>query len=68
MAHLTDLLLRRVRLGMWSPAAAGELLPALRPWVGAETGWDGGRWDAEVERYRRAAVAWTPAGIEEESA
>jgi glycerol-3-phosphate dehydrogenase len=60
---LSDLLLRRIRLGMWSPAEARELVPLLRRAVCAETGWDGGRWDREVEDYARAAEAWTMDGV-----
>ena len=36
--HLEDLLLRRVRLGMWDPETAVALLPALRPVLRRELG------------------------------
>jgi glycerol-3-phosphate dehydrogenase len=60
--HLSDLLLRRVRIGMWHPAVARELLPHLRRTVRRELGWRGGRWQQEVERYARDAEGWTLAG------
>ncbi|MEE8523206.1 MAG: glycerol-3-phosphate dehydrogenase/oxidase [Thermoanaerobaculia bacterium] len=60
---LSDLLLRRVRLGMWRPAEARELVPALRTAVCAETGWNAERWDLETEDYQRSAEAWTTDGV-----
>jgi glycerol-3-phosphate dehydrogenase len=60
---LSDLLLRRVRLGMWRPAEARDLVPYLRTAVCAETGWNAGRWDREIENYRRSAEAWTTDGV-----
>jgi glycerol-3-phosphate dehydrogenase len=63
--HLEDLLLRRVRLGMWNPARARELVPRLRELVCAEMGWDSRRWDEEHERYTAAAVGWSPEGARE---
>ncbi|MEM7585245.1 MAG: glycerol-3-phosphate dehydrogenase/oxidase [Acidobacteriota bacterium] len=61
--HLSDLLLRRVRLGMWQPALADELLPHLESTIRHELGWTAERWDAECARYQRAAEAWQPRGI-----
>ena len=63
--HLEDFLLRRVRLGMWNPARARELVPRLRELVCTEMGWDFQRWDEELERYTAAAVAWAPEGARE---
>ncbi len=52
VAHLDDLLLRRVRLGLTLPGGAVELLPAVRAICQAELGWDDDRWQAELERYQ----------------
>lgn len=62
--HLSDLLLRRVRLGMWEPQLAVALLPHLRRPLRRTAGWSRRRWDAEVERYLAAAVGWSPRGIQ----
>ena len=60
--HLDDLLLRRVRLGMWEPEAALDVLPRLRPIVRRELGWTAERWRRETEAFGDALVAWTLAG------
>ena len=62
--HLDDLLLRRVRLGMWQPEAARAVLPALRPLVMDSMGWDGARWEHEVATFEAAQEAWTLAGVQ----
>ncbi len=62
--HLEDLLLRRAREGMWRPAVARELVPALAPLFAQELGWDGARWEEERARYQRAAAAWSGEGLE----
>lgn len=61
--HLEDLLLRRVRLGMWDPATARELVPKLRRLLRRTLGWSARDWDDEVERYHRAAEGWTLDGV-----
>ena len=61
--HLRDLLLRRVRLGMWHPALADDLLPHLRRPMRRALGWSRARWDDEVESYLHAAEGWAPRGI-----
>lgn len=63
--HLTDLLLRRVRIGMWRPDLARELVPRLRKTMCRELGWSHQRWNAEVERYAASAQAWAPEGVQE---
>jgi glycerol-3-phosphate dehydrogenase len=63
VARLEDLLLRRVRVGMWDPPRARELVPALRPAVAFAMGWDALRWDQEVERLDQALLAWSPEGV-----
>lgn len=60
---LDDLLLRRVRLGMWSPDRARALAPRLRRLVRTELGWDRKKWGHELERFERALEGWTSAGI-----
>ncbi len=60
--HLEDLLLRRVRLGMWQPGEVPALLSRLRPVVKSETGWKFRRWDTEVERLQQALAGWTLEG------
>ena len=63
--HLDDLLLRRARLGMWSPAAARAVVPALRPLLMPALGLDGGAWEAEEERFAGALIGWAPEGVVE---
>jgi len=58
--RLDDLLLRRVRIGLWQPARAAELAPALRPLLDAELGWDDDRYDAECEHLNGALGGWQP--------
>ena len=63
VVHLSDLLLRRVRIAMWTPAVARALIPELRGLICAEMGWTGRRWDREVESFHGEALGWSPAGI-----
>ena len=63
--HLDDLLLRRVRLGMWDPAAARAVVPAVRRVMMPALGLDAAGWEAEEERFAAALVGWTPEGIVE---
>ena len=49
--HLDDLLLRRVRLGLFLPYGAADLLPAVRQVCQPELGWDNARWYAEEQAY-----------------
>ncbi len=58
--HLEDLLLRRVRLGMWQPRLCLELAPALRPLLRRAAGWSVARWNAEVRRLEGAVANWLP--------
>jgi glycerol-3-phosphate dehydrogenase len=62
--HLEDLVIRRTRVGMWQPARVADLLPRLRQAVLAETGWDGPRWERELERLEIALESWTVDGVE----
>ncbi|HVN75612.1 MAG TPA: glycerol-3-phosphate dehydrogenase/oxidase [Thermoanaerobaculaceae bacterium] len=58
--HLEDLLLRRVRLGMWQPRRCLELAPGLRPLLRRTAGWSVARWNAELARLERAVAGWLP--------
>ena len=58
--HLEDLLLRRVRLGMWQPRRCLELAPRLRPLLRRAAGWSVARWNAELERLDHAVANWLP--------
>jgi glycerol-3-phosphate dehydrogenase len=61
--HLDDLLLRRVRFGMWEPETARALLPQLRPILRRELGWSFKDWQRERERFEKALEGWTMAGV-----
>jgi glycerol-3-phosphate dehydrogenase len=61
--RLEDLLLRRVRVGMWSPPLARALAPRLRPLFEQELAWDRRRWDAEAAAFETALEAWSPEGV-----
>ena len=61
--HLEDLLLRRVRVGMWDPEQAVALLRPLRPILRSELGWEWRRWKDEEGRFLRALEGWTLAGV-----
>lgn len=58
--HLEDLLLRRVRLGMWQPRRCLELAPRLRSPLRRAFGWDVPRWRRELERLEEAVAGWLP--------
>jgi len=64
--HLDDLLLRRVRIGMWEPETARAVLPHLRPILRRELGWRVKDWQVERERFEKALEGWTMAGIRNE--
>jgi glycerol-3-phosphate dehydrogenase len=51
VAHLEDLLLRRVRLGLLLPRGGAQHLPRIRDIVQPELGWDDTRWAAEEAAY-----------------
>jgi len=61
--HLSDLLLRRVRVGMWQPELATQLVRRLRPLLRDELGWEWGRWRREEEAFAGELEAWTLAGV-----
>lgn len=63
---LEDLLLRRIRCGLWHPKASLELMVSLRSLVQRELGWNRRHWSAEAERCAAAHQAYSPAGISED--
>ena len=65
--HLDDLLLRRVRLGLWNPATAREIVPTLEPIIRKELGWGRRRWTSEEKAFEEALVGWTVEGIREDA-
>ncbi len=58
--RLEDLLLRRVRLGMWQPRLCLEVAPRLRPLLRRAAGWSVARWNAELSGLERAVANWLP--------
>ncbi len=50
--HLTDLMLRRVRLGLLLPEGGQAHLPRIRRSCQTVLGWDDRRWEAEAQAYR----------------
>lgn len=62
--HLGDLLLRRVRAGLWQPALAAGLPARLRPLLGEELGWDARRIEREEEAFGRELEAFSVGGID----
>jgi len=51
VVHLTDLLLRRVRVGMLLPGGAEDQLARVRKAVQAELGWSDDKWRDEAAAY-----------------
>ncbi len=68
VVHLSDLFLRRVRVGMWRPAEVDDLLRRLRRPIRRETGWSTERWDQEMERWAADAEGWTVEGVASDAA
>ena len=52
VAHLDDLLLRRIRLGLLLREGGAALLPRVRRICQPELGWDDARWEREEADYR----------------
>lgn len=52
VAHLDDLMLRRVRLGLQLADGGAELLPRIRALCQPGLGWDDARWRREEADYR----------------
>ncbi|MFA5064819.1 MAG: glycerol-3-phosphate dehydrogenase/oxidase [Dehalococcoidia bacterium] len=51
VVHLSDLLLRRVRIGMLLPGGAEDQLARVRKAVQAELGWSDDKWQDEIIAY-----------------
>jgi glycerol-3-phosphate dehydrogenase len=51
VAHLDDLLLRRVRLGLLLPDGGAELFPLVRRICQQELSWTDKRWELELAAY-----------------
>jgi len=51
--HLSDLLLRRTRLGLVSPQGGAEFLPTIRPILEQELGWNQSQWNEETRSYMK---------------
>jgi glycerol-3-phosphate dehydrogenase len=50
--HLSDLLLRRVRLGMLLPDGAAGVMARVRSIIQPELGWDDATWQRELSDYQ----------------
>lgn len=50
--HLTDLLLRRVRMGFTMPEGGAEHLPRIKELVSPHLDWDEARWESEIILYK----------------
>jgi glycerol-3-phosphate dehydrogenase len=64
VVRLEDLLLRRVRIGLWHPALARQIAPQLRPIFQQELGWDNARWEKEAETFDTALLGWSLQGVQ----
>jgi len=63
VVRLEDLLLRRVRIGLWQPSLAREIAPRLRSLFEQELGWDHQHWDRELDAFHQALQSWSPEGV-----
>lgn len=52
VVHLDDLLLRRTRLGLLLKEGGAQIFDQLKALFKDELGWDGDRWQSELDRYR----------------
>ena len=59
IVHLDDLLLRRIRAGLWNPAAARTLAMELEGPIRREMGWGRRQWNREAEAFDTALDSWT---------
>lgn len=62
VVRLEDLLLRRTRIGTWTPRQATALAPRLAAVACDEMGWTAADFDRELERCERALAGWRPEG------
>lgn len=61
--HLDDLLLRRIRLGMWRPERARQVAVPAAEVLGRELGWDAASLAAELDRFEAAVEGWSVRGV-----
>jgi glycerol-3-phosphate dehydrogenase len=52
VAHLSDLLLRRVRVGLLTERGGRAHLDRIRHLCASQLNWDGARWRKEIRNYR----------------
>jgi glycerol-3-phosphate dehydrogenase len=57
-AHVADVLLRRLPLGLLDMAHAQEAAPVVAAIMARELGWSDARREKEIESARRLLVAW----------
>lgn len=67
VVHLSDVLLRRTRLGMWRPEIARQVAPSAAAILAGELQWDADRVDRELARFSRDLEAWTRDGIRDDA-
>jgi len=61
--HLSDLLLRRVRIGLFLPRGGVNMIDEIQARVGPFLAWDDARWDREIKAYERLwQDAYAPPG------
>jgi len=63
VVHLDDLLVRRTRLGLWTPERAAELAPLLRGVCRDELGWSDTRFARELEATDTALAGFRPEAL-----
>ncbi len=49
--HLSDLLLRRVRIGLFLPRGGMEIMDEIREHISPHLNWSNERWDREIDEY-----------------
>ena len=69
--HLDDLLLRRVRMGLFLPRGGLEFMDRIRKVAGPGLGWGDERWKREIKNYETLwntayASPWSPVTQREE--
>lgn len=62
--RLQDLVLRRLRVGMWQPSRAEALSESLADRLGRARGWSAARWQAELEDLHLALEGWRATAFE----
>ncbi len=61
--HLSDLLLRRVRIGLFLPHGGMDMMDEIQARIGPHLAWDDARWILEKQAYERVwQAAYAPPG------